>query len=172
MVLGDPVWFSFTAFGLAAWAWTLHGVFVAVKYPGAACLRFMAWKPWTAKPSEAEGKGEVGAGLELEGLKFVSAGPHMLDLDGLDSASFVGLSGAMPAILFVAMAAHAPLAARAMIRDAQRMKTVDRGSALARAGAIGAVAIRWPACLTAHLSKSCQVATLAELRGELRICAL
>ena len=36
MVLGDLVWFSFAAFGLAALAQTLHGLFVALKYAGAA----------------------------------------------------------------------------------------------------------------------------------------
>jgi threonine/homoserine/homoserine lactone efflux protein len=137
----------------------LHGVFVAVKYAGSAYLLFMAWKLWTAKPAspQPEGKGEGGAA----GLKLVMAGlsltlgnpktmvfflailPHVLDLNGLNSASFLGLSAAMIVILLVAMSAYALLAARArlMIRDARRMRTVNRGSALVMAGAASAVAL-------------------------------
>jgi threonine/homoserine/homoserine lactone efflux protein len=67
----------------------------------------------------------------------------VLDLSGLGSASLLGLAAAMMVILLVAMSAYALLAARArlMIRDARRMRTVNRGSALVMAGAAGAVAI-------------------------------
>src|SRR5260370_28687781 len=73
IVLGDLVWFCFAAFGLAAMAQMLHGLFVAVKYAGAAYLLFIAWKLWTASPAEPgpEGGRQGGAGLKLVGLKQV-----------------------------------------------------------------------------------------------------
>jgi threonine/homoserine/homoserine lactone efflux protein len=136
MVLGDLVWFSFAAFGLAALAQTLHGLFVALKYAGAAYLMFMAWKLWTAKPV-ALGEPEEGNG-GTAGLRLVAAGlslalgnpktmifflavlPHLLDLNGLGTVTLLGIDAAMVVILTLAMSAYALLAARArrMIRNA------------------------------------------------------
>jgi threonine/homoserine/homoserine lactone efflux protein len=158
MVLGDLVWFAFAAFGLAALAQMLHGLFVAVKYAGVAYLLFMAWKLWTAKPAEPspDDDAQGGAGLKLvaAGLSltlgnpktmvfFLAILPHVLDLNALGSATFMELAGAMALILLAAMWAYALLAARArlMIRDAGKMRTVNRGSALVMAGAAGAVAV-------------------------------
>ena len=157
MVLGDVVWFSFAAFGLAALAQMLHGVFVAVKYAGAAYLLFMAWKLWTAKPAPASGDQRPQSG---EGLRLVAAGlsltlgnpktmvfflailPHVLDLDGLDRATFLELAASMMVILTMSMSAYALLAgrARSLIRDARRMRNVNRGSAVVMASAAAAVA--------------------------------
>jgi threonine/homoserine/homoserine lactone efflux protein len=156
MVIGDLVWLLFAAFGLAALAQTLHGLFVTLKYAGAAYLLFMAWKLWTTKSAELrQTQSQSGEGLRLvaSGLSmtlgnpktmifFLAILPQVLDLGGLGAATFVELAMAMSAILTVAMSAYALLAARArlMIRDANSMRTVNRGSALIMAGVAGAVA--------------------------------
>jgi threonine/homoserine/homoserine lactone efflux protein len=157
MVIGDLVWFTFAAFGLAALAQMLHGVFVAVKYAGAVYLLFLAWKLWTAsptgtQPNEHEGSHDgrklMAAGLSLTlgnpkpMVFFLAVLPHVLELSRLDVASFLGLGATMAFIQFVGVSAYALLAGRArlMIRDPRRMKTVNRGSALVMAGAAGLVA--------------------------------
>jgi threonine/homoserine/homoserine lactone efflux protein len=157
MALGDLVWFSFAAFGLAALAQMLHGLFIAVKYAGAAYLLFLAWKLWSSSPAAPHGSegrpGGSGTKLVLAGLSltlgnpkpmvfFLAVLPHVLDLARLDAASFLELAGTMAVIHFVGVSAYALLAGRArlMIRDPRRMKAVNRGSALVMAGAAAIVA--------------------------------
>jgi len=158
MLIGDLVWFCFAVFGLAALAQTLHGLFVAAKYAGVAYLMFIAFKLWTAPPADPSAAAErqrgsgrrlVGAGLSMTlgnpktMMFFLAILPHVLDLNALDAAAFAELAAGMMAILSAAMWSYALLASRArrMIRDARRMRTVNRGSALVMAGAAGAVAI-------------------------------
>jgi threonine/homoserine/homoserine lactone efflux protein len=158
MVLGDLVWFAFAAFGLAAMAQVLHGLFVVVKYAGAAYLLFMAWKLWTAAPEEPrpqEGRqGGAGRRLLLAGLSltlgnpktmvfFLAILPHVIDLSALTPMVFVELAASMVAILSAAMWSYALLAARArrLIGSARRLRAVNRGSALVMAGAAGMVTV-------------------------------
>jgi threonine/homoserine/homoserine lactone efflux protein len=158
MVLGDLVWFAFAAFGLAALAQTLHGLFVPVKYVGVAYLLFIAWKLWTAAPAEPafEGERQSKAGLKLmvAGLSltlgnpktmmfFLAILPHVLDLNALSVKAFIELAAGMMMILSATMWSYALLASRArrMIKDARKMRTVNRGSALVMAGAAGVVAV-------------------------------
>jgi threonine/homoserine/homoserine lactone efflux protein len=163
MVLGDLVWFCFAAFGLAAMAQMLHGLFVAVKYAGAAYLLFIAWKLWTAAPVESspEHERQGGAGLKQVRLKQVLAGlsltlgnpktmvfflailPHVVDLNALTAATFLELTASMVVIITAAMWSYALLAARAgrLIGDTHKMRAVNRGSALVMAGAAGMVTV-------------------------------
>jgi threonine/homoserine/homoserine lactone efflux protein len=54
IALGDVVWLTFAITGLAVVAQTFQGVFLAVKYVGAAYLLWLAWKLWTAPARPAE----------------------------------------------------------------------------------------------------------------------
>src|SRR5262245_26663507 len=47
-LVGDLIWFTFAATGLAALAQSAQTVFVVVKYAGAAYLLYLAYKLWTA----------------------------------------------------------------------------------------------------------------------------
>ncbi len=47
-VVGDLIWFSIAATGLAVLAQTFAALFLTIKYAGAAYLLFFAWKLWTA----------------------------------------------------------------------------------------------------------------------------
>src|SRR5690349_23157110 len=46
--VGDMVWLTFAATGLAVVARTFAGVFVAIKFAGAAYLLYLAWRMATA----------------------------------------------------------------------------------------------------------------------------
>ncbi len=48
VALGDVVWLTFAVLGLAVVAQTFQGVFLVIKYAGAAYLLYLAWKLWTA----------------------------------------------------------------------------------------------------------------------------
>src|SRR3954471_20018636 len=58
-LIGDLLWFTVAATGLAALAQTAYTVFVAVKYAGVAYLLYLSYRMWTAaaKPVESEGSG-------------------------------------------------------------------------------------------------------------------
>src|SRR4030095_16019253 len=62
-LIGDMVWFTVAATGLAALAQAAYSVFVAVKYAGVAYLLYLSYRMWTsaAKPIESEGSVEVDA---------------------------------------------------------------------------------------------------------------
>ena len=46
---GDLIWYGLAATGLAALAHAFAGVFIVVKWLGAAYLVYLAWKMWTAE---------------------------------------------------------------------------------------------------------------------------
>src|SRR5215204_4607076 len=62
VALGDVVWLTVAILGLSALAQAFHGVFLVVKYAGAAYLLYLAYKLWTA-PVAAQ---EVGANRTAE----------------------------------------------------------------------------------------------------------
>jgi threonine/homoserine/homoserine lactone efflux protein len=47
-VVGDLIWFTIAATGLAVIAKTFETLFLAIKYAGCAYLLYIAWKIWTA----------------------------------------------------------------------------------------------------------------------------
>src|SRR5882762_3962107 len=47
-LVGDLIWFTFAATGLAMLAQTAYAVFVVVKFAGAAYLLYLAYRLWTA----------------------------------------------------------------------------------------------------------------------------
>jgi threonine/homoserine/homoserine lactone efflux protein len=54
VAIGDIVWLTFAVLGLAVVAQTFHGVFLIIKYLGAAYLLYLAWRLWTAPVDAAE----------------------------------------------------------------------------------------------------------------------
>ena len=46
-LIGDLVWFTVAATGLAALAQSAYAVFVAVKYAGVAYLLYLSYRMWT-----------------------------------------------------------------------------------------------------------------------------
>src|ERR1700739_430557 len=50
-LVGDLLWFTLAATGLAMLAQAAYAVFVVVKFAGAAYLLYLAYRLWTAPPS-------------------------------------------------------------------------------------------------------------------------
>jgi len=160
-VVGDLIWFSFAATGLAALAQSAHGVFVAVKYAGAAYLLYLAYKLWTAPAAPVSDAGsEMEAGqrplqlflgslaLTLANPKtmifFIALLPTVVQLDQLTLIGFAELVLAISILLPLTLGAYVLLAARArrVFKSATAVRRINRGTGVAMACAAVAVATR------------------------------
>lgn len=158
IVAGDLVWFGMAAFGLAALAERFQTAFLLVKYAGAAYLLYLAWKLWTAPVDAVEPSRSTtgqGARLFLGGLVlplgnpkvmvfFVSILPLVVDMADLDAGTALTVAGVIVVILSTAMWGYsfAAVRARRLIASPGAVRLVNRGGAVAMAGAAAAVATR------------------------------
>ncbi|HYC04520.1 MAG TPA: LysE family translocator [Azospirillaceae bacterium] len=158
-VVGDLVWFTVAAAGLAALAQTLEGVFTVVRYAGAAYLLYIAWKLITA-PAAAIDTGaapvpEDGRRAFLSSLAltlgnpktivfFMALLPTVVDLRTLTVLGALEIAGTIIVVLSALFAAYALAAARArrLFRSARAMKALNVGTGAVMAGAAVAVATR------------------------------
>ena len=158
-VLGDLVWFTVAASGLALLAEAFAALFTAVRYAGAAYLLYLAWKLWTAPAVPAADapppRPEKGWRLFLAGLAitlgnpkvivfFLALLPAVVDLGALTPAGFVEIALLSAAILTGVLSAYTAAAARArrLLTSPRAVRAVNRGSGAAMAGAAVAVASR------------------------------
>lgn len=158
LVLGDLLWLTCAAFGVAVLATTFQPVFLAVKYIGVAYLLFIAWKLWRApagmvedaKPIRGDGVRLVAAGLSIAlgnpktMLFYVALLPTLVDLSSLTALSFAELAGVVTIVYCGVLTAYVLLAVRArrFFRSPRAMKLVNRGAGAIMAGAAVAVATR------------------------------
>ena len=159
VALGDVVWLSFAILGLAALAQTFHGVFLVIKYLGAAYLLYIAYKLWTAPATArevaAEEKTEHPARLLLGGLAltlgnpktivfYLALLPTFLDLTRITMLGYVELALATLAVLAVVFAGYIMLAARArrLFTSPRAIRILNRTTGTVMAGAAAAVAAR------------------------------
>lgn len=159
VALGDVVWLTFAILGLAALAQAFHGVFLVVKYAGAAYLLYIAYKIWTApalaKDLEAERRAEHPAKLLLGGLAltlgnpktivfYLALLPTILDLTRITVLGFVELAAATVIVLGVVFAGYIVLAARArqLFTTPRAIRILNRTTGALLAGAAAAVASR------------------------------
>jgi threonine/homoserine/homoserine lactone efflux protein len=162
LVVGALVWFAVAAAGLAALASAFAGVFVAIRYIGAAYLLYLAWKLWTAPPHPlpaASGMDErelgEGRGLFLTGLAlnlgnpkaiafFLALLPSVVPLESIGPLAFAELAAVIAAIASGVLAAYVYLAVRMrrLFSSPRAVRRVNRGSSVAVAGAAVAVATR------------------------------
>jgi threonine/homoserine/homoserine lactone efflux protein len=155
LVAGDLVYLSFAAFGLAALAASFGGVFLAVKYAGAAYLIWLAVRLWRAAPS-AQAVGAVATGRPwrtfLAGLSvtlgnpkvmvfYLALLPSLIDLERLTALGFAELIAVVIVVLLVVVGGYAAAAARArdLFRSPRAMKLMNRGAGTMMAGAAVAV---------------------------------
>ena len=158
LAIGDTVWLACAVLGLSALALRFEGVFVAIKYAGAAYLLFMAWKLWTA-PVEggriAPIEGESPLRLFVGGLSvtlsnpkvmvfYLALLPSLIDIAHVTPTGFAELALIALGILTVVFGAYIVLAsrARALLSDAGAVRALNRGTGLVMAGAAIAVATR------------------------------
>lgn len=159
VALGDVVWLTFAILGLAALAQAFHGVFLVVKYLGAAYLLYIAYKIWTAPVApqdiEAEARAEHPAKLLFGGLALTLGNPKVmvfylallptfLDLTRITMLGFAELVAATLTVLGVVFAGYIALAARArrLFTSPRAIRILNRTTGTVMAGTAAAVAAR------------------------------
>jgi threonine/homoserine/homoserine lactone efflux protein len=159
VAIGDVVWLTFAIVGLAALAQAFHGVFVAIKYAGAAYLLYLAYKLWTApveaREVEATTTGEHPVKLFLGGLAvtmgnpkvmvfYLALLPTILDLTRVTALGYAELVTVTLAVLAVVFTAYILLAARArrLFTSETAIRRINRGTGAVMAGAAAAIASR------------------------------
>jgi threonine/homoserine/homoserine lactone efflux protein len=159
-VVGDLLWFSAAALGLAALAQTAHAAFVLVKYAGALYLLYLAYRFWTApaKPlAEPDattlqkrphalflGSLTLTLGNPKPMLFFLALLPTVVPLESLSAFGHLEIAGAIALILPLTLGGYVLLAtrARSWLRNARAIKLMNRGSGTLMAAAAVAVATR------------------------------
>jgi len=158
-VVGDLVWLAIAATGLAGLAHEFAGVFIALKFAGAAYLLYVAWgmarasatSGAPAPPSRAAQGWRAFSGslsLTLGNPKvivfFLSIMPLVVDLDAMTPAIFFEIAATSVIVLSATLAAYALAAnrAREMLRSTRAMRLVHRAGAAIMAGAALAIATR------------------------------
>ena len=156
---GDLVWYGLAATGLAALAHAFAGVFIVVKWLGAAYLVYLAWKMWTADVKSLDAVADNGPmsnrSLFVSSLMvtlsnpkaivfYLAVLPAIVDLSALTPAGFVLGAAAIAVILFAILAvyAFAAHAARGFFRSPKSMRILNRVSGTAIGGAAVAIAAR------------------------------
>src|SRR4051794_2742385 len=82
VALGDVAWLTIAILGLSAIAQAFQGVFLLIRYAGAAYLLYLAWRLWTAPVAvhgiEAERTREHPIKLFLGGLAVTMGNPKVM----------------------------------------------------------------------------------------------
>ena len=159
VALGDVVWLTFAIVGLAALAQAFHGVFLGVKYAGAAYLLYLGYKIFTApaKPQEIaiEEVKEHPAKPFLAGIALTMGNPKvmvfylallptLIDLARVTVLGYAELVMVTLSVLAVVFAGYIALAARArrLFTSPTAIKWLNRTTGTVMAGAAAAIATR------------------------------
>ena len=155
--VGDIVWLMLAATGLAVVAKTFAGVFVAIKFAGAAYLLYLAWRMATAPAVVGAAPPPLSRGwraflsslsLTLGNPKvmvfFLSIMPLVVDVRTLSALAILELAVVCAIVIVSTLAAYAFAAnrARAFFNSARAMKLVPRLAGGLMAGVAVAVATR------------------------------
>ncbi len=159
-LVGDLIWFTFAATGLAALAQSAQTVFVVVKYAGAAYLLYLAYRLWSAPVVTPETAPQIAGGqqplqlflgslaLTLANPKtiffFLALLPTVVRLEQLTLLGFIEIVLTISIVLPLTLGAYVVLAARArrVFKSATAVRRINRGSGAAMACAAVAVATR------------------------------
>ena len=156
-LIGDLVWFTVAATGLAALAHSAYSVFVAVKYAGVAYLLYLSYRMWTsaAQPvsTDAIDKSQKPLKLLLGSLAltlgnpkpmvfFLALLPTVVKLETLDIAGFLEIAAAICIVLPLVLGAYAFAASRArrLLQSPRAVRIMNRSGATAMAGAAVVIA--------------------------------
>lgn len=158
LAIGDVVWLSCAIVGLTAIAQAFHGVFVVLKFAGAAYLLYLAYRLWTqpvAAQDAALGPDEHPARLFLAGLAvtlgnpkvmvfYLALLPTLLDLSRVTVLGYSELVLVTLLVLSVVFTGYVLLAAsaRKVLASPRAIRTVNRGTSVIMAGAAAAIASR------------------------------
>jgi threonine/homoserine/homoserine lactone efflux protein len=158
-VVGDLIWFTVAATGLAVIAKTYEMLFLAIKYAGCAYLLYIAWRIWTAPV--AAGNVEAANGkvrswpsflgslsLTLGNPKvivfFLSLMPLVVDLQSITPVVFIEMAVAVVLVQAPVLTTTLLLAdrARRIFTSETALRRINRGTAGIMAGAAVAIAAR------------------------------
>ena len=155
--VGDMIWLTFAATGLAVVAKTFAGVFVAIKFAGAAYLLYLAWRMATSPalvdtgptPATRGWRAFLGSlSLTLGNPKvmvfFISIMPLVVDLRTSTALALFELAVVCGIVIFSTLALYAFAAnrARRLLRSTRAMRIVNRAAGGLMAGVAVAVATR------------------------------
>jgi threonine/homoserine/homoserine lactone efflux protein len=159
--VGDLVWLSVAATGLAVVAHEFATLFVALKFAGAAYLAYVAWglarTPAVVDPDAGAASARVATGwraflgalsLTLGNPKvivfFLSIMPLVVDLDAVNGVSIAEMAATCVTVISVTLGAYALAAnrARRWFRSNRAMTAVRRAMAGVMAGVAVAIVTR------------------------------
>ena len=158
ILVGDLIYLSFAAFGLAAIAAHFGPVFTIIRYASAIYLLYIAWRFWTARP----GSEQIGPKREGHWSKTVLAGlsltlgnpktivfylallPSLIDLQTVTLLGWLELSLVTLSVLAVVFGSYVLLAARtrALFTSPRAIRMVNRGTGAMMASAAVAMAAK------------------------------
>jgi threonine/homoserine/homoserine lactone efflux protein len=157
VVFGALIWFTVAATGLAALAAAFGGLFVAIRYAGAAYLLYLAWRLWTAQsapraaadapPAQRWGLVLTGLAINLGNPKavvfFLALLPTVVPLEKLSLLGIAELAIVIAIVVTAVFSVYAVAAARArrLFTSPGAVRMLNRGSSVALAGA-AAIAAR------------------------------
>ena len=159
LAIGDVVWLAVAVAGLSALAQTFQGVFLVLKYAGAAYLLFLAWKLWTAPAIRADtvepARPDPSWRLFLAGLAvtlgnpkvmvfYLALVPNLIDVASITLLGFAELAATLLGVLAIVFGFYILLAARArrFLTSPRAVRAVNRATGAVMAGAAVAVATR------------------------------
>lgn len=159
LAIGDVVWLTFAIVGLAALAQAFHGIFLVIKYAGAAYLLYIAYRLWTAPATAqavvADSTAEHPLKLFLGGFAvtmgnpkvmvfYLALLPTILDLTRVNLLGYAELVFATLGVLTVVLGAYIVLAskARRLFTSPRAIRILNRTTGAVMAGAAAAVAAR------------------------------
>jgi threonine/homoserine/homoserine lactone efflux protein len=155
--VGDMIWLTLAATGLAVIAKTFAGVFIAIKFAGAAYLLYLAWRMATAPavigavPTEATrgwraflGSLSLTLGNPKVMVFFLSIMPLVVDVRTLTALALFELALVCGVVISATLALYALAAnrARTLLRSTRAMRFVNRAAGGLMAGVAVAVATR------------------------------
>jgi threonine/homoserine/homoserine lactone efflux protein len=159
IAVGDVVWLTAGILGLAVVAQTFHGVFLAIKYAGAAYLLYLAWKLWTApaiphelNPDRSDVKRTrlflAGLAVTLGNPKvmvfYLALLPNIIDLTAVTVLGWLELSLVALGVLAVVFGFYIALAARTrrLFTSPRAIRIVNRSTGAMMASAAAAIAAK------------------------------
>jgi threonine/homoserine/homoserine lactone efflux protein len=158
-VLGDLIWFTIAATGLAVIAKSFETLFLVIKYAGCAYLLFLAWKIWNAPVVASDVEADTATvrswpsflgslSLTLGNPKvivfFLSLMPLVIDLQSITPLVFVEMAVVIVLVFTPVLTATLYLAdrARRVFTSHTALRRINRGTAGIMAGAAVAIAAR------------------------------
>ncbi|MDB6158203.1 MAG: lysine transporter LysE [Gammaproteobacteria bacterium] len=158
-MVGDLIWFTCAATGLAMLAQGAYTVFLVVKYAGVAYLLYLAYRLWTApaKPIDASrdvsrerplqlflGSLALTLGNPKTMIFFLAVLPTVVELKSLSVTGFFEIVLVILVILPTVLGGYAFGASRArrLFSRPQTVRWVQRGTGVAMASAAVAVVTR------------------------------